>query len=556
MKIAILAWGSLVWDPQKLPVVGEAQKDGPILRIEFSRISANKRLTLVIDEKHGTAVASRYYVSAATKLDQAIAQLQEREEMPTANRVGFVNVTTGDVSKAAQTSHPVAIDRIREWGKKTGFDAVVWTALESNFEEKAGEPFSPDAAVRYLAKLAGAEEAAAVQYIENAPAEVNTPVRRLVTAHIASPVSTGGAGTVLEHRYAASCLTLMLCRGEMPFFPGSTIDEVSVQTGSLGWRTDDVLVRGSLANGARFTFTAQVKRTCAPIASDTDFVGFITSAWADFVSPKRFTKNADRLVLVSSFQSAKLYRLRQLIEQAQATTSATDWARKLKIPNFLSSEVAAVRDTIAAILKKEFSKELTDDEVWDFLRHCGVAFTDLDTEGGLHEAQLLSLLRTTCAQGDPIAGAASTWSELFKITAFEEGKAKTFRLADLPQTLKSLHAASRAVDQKLLADLARDTKTVLARSRDTIQGAAIERTAIETQISTALNEQRVVLVTGGAGSGKSAVAKRVFGQASQGAFSVAFYAEEFVGANCGRRPRCTALIFRNSRKLAPSIPDA
>ena len=37
-----------------------------------------------------------------------------------------------------------------------------------------------------------------------------------------------------------------------------------------------------------------------------------------------------------------------------------------------------------------------------------------------------------------------------------------------------------------------------------------------------LNEQRVVLVTGGAGSGKSAVAKRVFGQASQGAFSVAF----------------------------------
>jgi hypothetical protein len=291
--------------------------------------------------------------------------------------------------------------------------------------------------VRYLATLADNEKAAAIEYIENAPLEVDTPVRRLVTAHIASPVSTGGAGTVLEHRYAASCVALMLCRGEMPFFPGSTVEEVSVQTGSLGWRTDDVLVRGTLPNGSRFTLAAQAKRTCVPIASDTDFVDFITSAWADFISPDRFTKTSDRVVLVSSFQSAKLYRLRQLIEQAQATTSAADWIRRLKIPNFLSTNVATVRDTIVAILKKEFSKELIDDEVWDFIRHCGVFLTDLDAEGGQHEAQLLSLLRTTCAQGDPIVGAMSSWSELFKITAFEEGKAKTFRLADLPQTLQN-----------------------------------------------------------------------------------------------------------------------
>jgi hypothetical protein len=124
----------------------------------------------------------------------------------------------------------------------------------------------------------------------------------------------------------------MLCRGEMPFFPGSTIDEVSVQTGSLGWRTDDVLVRGSLANEARFTFAAQVKRTCAPIASDTDFVGFITSAWADFVFPECFTKNADRLALVSSFLSAKLSRLRQLIEQAQTPSVVNLHATELLLP--------------------------------------------------------------------------------------------------------------------------------------------------------------------------------------------------------------------------------
>jgi len=39
MKIAILGWGSLIKEPCELPIAGEWQKDGPLLWIEFSRIS-------------------------------------------------------------------------------------------------------------------------------------------------------------------------------------------------------------------------------------------------------------------------------------------------------------------------------------------------------------------------------------------------------------------------------------------------------------------------------------------------------------------------------------
>ncbi len=39
MKIAILGWGSLIREPRGLPIDGEWQKDGPVLWIEFSRIS-------------------------------------------------------------------------------------------------------------------------------------------------------------------------------------------------------------------------------------------------------------------------------------------------------------------------------------------------------------------------------------------------------------------------------------------------------------------------------------------------------------------------------------
>ena len=53
LKSAILAWGSLVWDPRDLQTVAEFAPNGPLLPIEFCRISADGRLTLAIDETFG-----------------------------------------------------------------------------------------------------------------------------------------------------------------------------------------------------------------------------------------------------------------------------------------------------------------------------------------------------------------------------------------------------------------------------------------------------------------------------------------------------------------------
>lgn len=52
MKIAILGWDSLIWDPRSLKydVNTGWLTDGPKLPIEFARISNDGRLTLVIKE--------------------------------------------------------------------------------------------------------------------------------------------------------------------------------------------------------------------------------------------------------------------------------------------------------------------------------------------------------------------------------------------------------------------------------------------------------------------------------------------------------------------------
>ena len=182
MKIAVLGWGSLIWDRRDLPIVGEWQHGGPILPIEFSRISSNGRLTLVIDEEHGADVPTRYARSAGGSLTDAIDGLWNREGRPPRDRIGFVNLVSDTEQDWSRQRHPAACDRIKAWARAQNWEAVVWTALISNFSEKRGESYSSEAAARYFSDLTGETRIRAAEYVGKAPQEVDTPFRRLVAA--------------------------------------------------------------------------------------------------------------------------------------------------------------------------------------------------------------------------------------------------------------------------------------------------------------------------------------------------------------------------------------
>ena len=182
VRIAVLGWGSLIWDRRDLPIVREWQHGGPVLPIEFSRISSDGRLTLVIDEEHGTDVPTRFARTAGGSLTDAIDGLWIREGRPSRDRIGFVNLVSDTEQDWSRQRHPAACDRIKAWARAQNWEAVVWTALISNFSEKRGEPFSTEAAARYFSDLTGETRIRAAEYVEKAPEEVDTPFRRLVAA--------------------------------------------------------------------------------------------------------------------------------------------------------------------------------------------------------------------------------------------------------------------------------------------------------------------------------------------------------------------------------------
>jgi hypothetical protein len=182
VKIAVLAWGSLVWDPRDLKTVAIFAANGPLLPVEFCRIAADGRLTLAIDETFGAVCTTYSAESAYDDLDQAIENLRLREGMSNAREVGFAEAASSRESETATERHPQAVATIGAWAPANGYDAAIWTALESNFarRSKDGEAFSVTAAIRYLETLQ-VEDAAkfenALSYIRKAPPEVQTPVR-------------------------------------------------------------------------------------------------------------------------------------------------------------------------------------------------------------------------------------------------------------------------------------------------------------------------------------------------------------------------------------------
>ncbi len=169
VAIACLGWGSLVWQPKDLPVVGEWRHDGPALTMEFARHSGQKtgedRLTLVLTTS-GPVVTSRWTTLGVSEIDEAKKALQRREGCRLRD-IGFY---------PGESSSEFACE-IAEWAKTKNLRGVVWTALPPKFANEDGRVPTQDEALGFLSDLTGKPKALAEKYVRMAPHAVQTPYR-------------------------------------------------------------------------------------------------------------------------------------------------------------------------------------------------------------------------------------------------------------------------------------------------------------------------------------------------------------------------------------------
>jgi hypothetical protein len=153
-KIAILGWGSLLWD--KCADFDKQHEDwrhnGPNLKIEFSRVSQtrNGALTLVLDTENGQSCQVAYALSKRQDPDDAICDLRSREGT-TLKNIGFY---FADNSRKNARDKDV-LNTITKWAAENHINVVIWTDLKSTFQKKSKSrsSFSIESALAHIQAL-------------------------------------------------------------------------------------------------------------------------------------------------------------------------------------------------------------------------------------------------------------------------------------------------------------------------------------------------------------------------------------------------------------------
>lgn len=181
--IACIGWGSLIWDPRDLPMRGQWHDDGPLLPVEFARESGAKagqrgdKITLVICE-NTPRVRTLWTLLEVTDLTTARQRLAKRE--------GIAKRWESDIgywSCGGKTGDGREVATIGMWAASQGLEAVVWTNLPCKFDGKDAIP-SAEQIVEFLQGLDDEKRAVAEAYVRQAPAQIDTPHRRLIAERL------------------------------------------------------------------------------------------------------------------------------------------------------------------------------------------------------------------------------------------------------------------------------------------------------------------------------------------------------------------------------------
>lgn len=349
------------------------------------------------------------------------------------------------------------------------------------------------------------------------------------TGRVSSPAATGGAGTFFEQNVAAYWLAQLLVRCIPPILIDTVVAEVHFQTEHLGWQTDDFLIICERPGAASQKLAGQVKRSFTVSAADKNCKQAIEDFWRDFKSSERFSPENDRLVLVTlRGTDTLLNHYVGLLDCARAARDGAEFERRLATKSFISDKAVQYCGELRKIISDLQGQPIMEADIWPFLRVLHVLSLDLDTSTRQTEAHIKSLLAHTATEGDAVGAAGASWNALLSFASTAMFEARSLRRADLPRELQQRHASLGTNEQRILHALEDHTSLILRGIRTTIgQDCHLQRAALVQKVLSELEAEQMVIVSGPAGSGKSAIGKAVISLLSQDHFAIGFRAEEF-----------------------------
>ena len=318
-----------------------------------------------------------------------------------------------------------------------------------------------------------------------------------------NPFSTGGGGVNFETRVQAAFTVLMLSGRIAPCLPPFQITKIKLQARYAGYKTDDFVVFSKHPEtGKEAKLLAQVKHGISITPKSSRFAEVIQSTWDDF-NGQNFDVDTDALALIKEPLSATdINDVRPILEWARSSEDEKEFLVKINTANFSSDAKRTKLEAFKTHLKTaNGGNDVSDQQLWKFLKVFHLLGYDLDTESGV----TLSLLHSLIAQYSN-QSASSLWSSIVDAVQTANQNAGTITLETLPEDIRT--AFSTVSSSSWLSDvqkLKEHGDYILGGIRNKIGGIHIKQSDAFIQLLSLTETASFVFVSGERGAGKSSL---------------------------------------------------
>jgi hypothetical protein len=321
-----------------------------------------------------------------------------------------------------------------------------------------------------------------------------------------NPFSTGGGGPNFETRVQAAFTVLMLTGRIAPCLPPFQITKIKLQARYAGDKTDDFVVFSKNPDtGKEAKLLAQVKHGISLTPKSSRFADVIQSTWDDF-NDQNFDIDTDAFALIKEpLSETDINDVRPILEWARSSEDEKEFFAKVNTDKFSSK---GKKEKLAAfkihLKTANNGSDVSDQQLWKFLKVFHLLGYDLDTESGV----TLSLLQSLIAQ---YSNQSTTflWARIVDaIQITFNQNAGTITLETLPEDIRT--AFSTVSSSSWLSDFCKlkdRSNVVLGRIRNQIGGIHIKQSDAFTQLLSLTETSNFVFVSGERGSGKSSLIK-------------------------------------------------
>ena len=316
--------------------------------------------------------------------------------------------------------------------------------------------------------------------------------------------SQGGGGTQFEFEVHTAYFILLLIGG---YFPGThgKIVLYRQQSGSLGYKTDDLLLKTEDSQGSLARHLFQIKHGLVISESNSIWKEVLLSLWEDFTNTTLFDKATDTLNVVKSHLTQNESRhLLEMLGWAKSKTNETDFENEV-------SRIDAKKqywDQFVSILKSEGITPTTK-ELYEFLKCLNIIAYDFGNKASTNKASFINLVELAKAESVTLTS-PEIWAKLYDFVSSNDAKGGMLEWNKIDPAFTSLFKANYfPAIQKQLLKISEQGAEILAGIQDTIGDVVLDRADLIKDGLTGIEKSQVHIVAGDPGTGKSVIAKQL-----------------------------------------------